>query len=314
MASAKKATKGRGAKAPRSAFRGTAKAKPPAGAKPAKAKAKVPKAKPRARAPRAAEPRSMAEIAETTTTLAPVAHLGSVTCPSGMLGIFDVGLAGYLPREALEPAIVKVAVPRDRPLVVTGTRVGRGRFRDAWDFVAIELGDGEITGSRKLGEAGVDFARLVLMDIAALEHWVHDESLDGKADVVFWGRDEGMLAKVMVANRLADGSHGWMDLSLADAELKADDAARRKASNKWLLNIDYRPHSHHYQALAAARSSAHGAGTLEVGGARLVLFFTTWGDGVFPVYLDVDAAERPVRVRIQLATAASTSAMQQVNA
>jgi hypothetical protein len=37
----------------------------------------------------------------------------------------------------------------------------------------------------------------------------------------------------------------------------------------------------------------------------MMLVFTSWGDGVFPVFLEEDAAGRPLRVRIQLATAAA---------
>jgi hypothetical protein len=34
---------------------------------------------------------------------------------------------------------------------------------------------------------------------------------------------------------------------------------------------------------------------------------------VFPIYLDLDAEDRPVRIRIQLATAESNAAMHAVN-
>jgi hypothetical protein len=43
------------------------------------------------------------------------------------------------------------------------------------------------------------------------------------------------------------------------------------------------------------------------------MFFTSWGDGVFPIYLDVDHDDQPVRIRIQLATEASNAAMRSVN-
>lgn len=238
--------------------------------------------------------------------------LGEVLAPSGKLAIFDVGLVGYLPRPALEPAIVKAAVPPDRPLPVIGVPVGKGRFAECWDHVAVILGAGEVASSRKLGEAGVDFARLICIDHAALAHWVHEDSLDGRADFVFWGRDEAQLAKAMRAPRVKEG-HGWVDLPLAEAEARSDEAARRKADNRWHLATDLRPHSHHFHALAAARASPHGAGTLELAGTRLVLFFTSWGDGVFPIYLDLDADERPVRVRIQLATSDSNAALARVN-
>ena len=227
--------------------------------------------------------------------------LGEITVPSGQLGIFDIGLFGYLPLPALEPAIVKATVPTDRPLTVCGRKVGHGRFAERWDHVSITLGENVAVATKKLGEAGVDHAHLALMDLALLEHWQHEDSLDGKADVIFSGRDERLLASAMVAPRSTDG-YGWVDLPLAAAEAKADVAARKKAENRWLLNIELRPHTHHFQALAALRANRFNAGTLELAGAKLMLFLTGWGQGVAPIYLDLDQANQPVRIRIQLAT------------
>jgi hypothetical protein len=259
----------------------------------------------------APEPRSSEELAATGAAIHAtdgLVQLGSITVPSGTLAIFDIGLAGYLPREALLPAIVKALVPADRPLDVVGMPIGFGRYKHSWDHVSIVLGDGDVVASRKLGEAGVDFARLACMDLDAFDHWVHDESLDGKADVVFWGRDEKLLAKAVRAQRAGEG-YGWVDLPVAEAEAKYDLVGRTKSENKWLLAADFRPHSHHYHALAAARANRHGAGTLDLAGTRLMLLFTSWGDGVFPIYVDLDADERPVRIRIQLATDAAFAAM-----
>jgi hypothetical protein len=86
-----------------------------------------------------------------------------------------------------------------------------------------------------------------------------------------------------------------------------------KAANKWGLMIDFRPHSHHFLALAEARKSKLGAGTIEVGGARVCLFFTSWGDGVFPIYLDLDQTDQPVQLRVQLNTTDAVAAMHAVN-
>jgi len=304
----------RGAKASRSSFRATAKSRPakPKATKPAKSATKK-TAAPKAAPKKSAAPKAAAIKAKATPAI-PKARklLGEITVPSGRLAIFDIGLMGYLPRPALEPAIVTASVPADRPLSVVGVPVGTGRFSDCWDHVAVVLGAGEVHASKKLGEAGVDFARLVLMDHAALDHWQHEDSLDGRADFVFWGRDQVQLAKVMNASRTKDG-YGWINLPVAEVEVKADEVARRKASNKWLLATDYRPHSHHFHALAAARRSPLGAGTLELANTKLLLFFTSWGDGVFPIYLDLDADEHPVQIRIQLATLKSYAAMTAVN-
>ena len=232
--------------------------------------------------------------------------LGSITVPSGTLAIFDVALMGYLPRAALDPMLICAQVPSDRPLPVIGTRVGGGRFAASWDHIAIQLGDAPqpVARSRKLGKAASDFARLICMDRAAIDHWQHEDSLDQLADFVFTGRDEAALAKALDARRLAGGTgHGWHDLPIADAEQLADRVAALKAEHKWLVTTELRPHSHHATILDAARASPAGAGVLDVGGARVLLFFTSWGEGVFPVFLDLDASDHPVQVRIQLATA-----------
>ncbi|HEY4176501.1 MAG TPA: hypothetical protein VGM90_06710 [Kofleriaceae bacterium] len=289
-----------------------AKKKPPAKKaapkKPAakKAAAKKPAAK---KAPAA---KNVAPRVKSSAATRQVEQLGTITVPSGKLAMFDIGLVGYMPRDTLEPAIVTCDVPSDRPLAVTGTRVGRGRFAECWDHVSIDLAPGDVYNTKKLGEAGVDFARIVCMDHAALDHWKHDESLDGLADVVFWGRDEALLASALRANRMKEG-YGWKDLPIEDAESKVFECEILKADNSWLLAIDFRPHSHHFQMLAAARANPLGAGTLELADTQMMLFFTSWGDGVFPIYLDLDADDKPVRVRIQLATADSNAAMIAVN-
>jgi hypothetical protein len=233
--------------------------------------------------------------------------LGEITVPSGTLAVFDIGLLGFLPREAMEPAIIKTAAPTDHPLAVIGHRVGKGRYADCWDHVIVKLAAGEVTHSTKLGEAGVDMARLVCMDYGALDAWQHDESLDGKADVVFWGRDEKAAARSTGAKRTGEG-YGWTNMSLEAADAKQLEVDKLKAAAHWALAIDFRPHSHHYYALAEARKNKLGAGTIEVGGAQVLLFFTTWGDGVFPVFLDLDAKEQPVQLRIVLADPSVTSA------
>jgi hypothetical protein len=52
--------------------------------------------------------------------------------------------------------------------------------------------------------------------------------------------------------------------------------------------------------LEQARRSVHGAGELELAGARLLLFFTSWGDGLYPVIVESSADGVPVAVRVQL--------------
>lgn len=273
-----------------------------------KAGAKKVVKKPVKRGAAKAAPRSALKVPGT----AKLEKLGEVTAPSGKLAIFDVGLFPYLPRATLEPALVIAAVPVKKALPVFGRRVGVGRFAKCWDHVAVRLSAEPVAHTKKLGEAGVDFARLMLIDHTALDAWVHEDSLDGKADLMFWGRDAALAARRITAPATVEG-YGWTNLTVAAATAKWDQLERVKAENHWLLASDLRPHSHHFHVLAAARASNQGAGAISVGGAEALLFFTSWGDGVFPIFLDSDADDRPVQIRIQLATDDSNAAMRAVN-
>lgn len=313
MAPSNSNTTGRGAKAPRPSFR--AKATPAAKAEPTTAAAGKAASKERAaikaKLLAARRPRPpAAPAAPAPSPLAPgltlplTEELGTVTCPSGRLAVFDIGLAGFLPREALEPALIVVDVPADRPLRVIGTRVGTGRLADRWDHLAVELGDGEVgevVTRTRLGRAGVDLGRIALIDHAAFDHWQAEDSLDGRADVVFWGKDELILARTLTAAPLPEG-HGWTDLTVEQAEGRLLEAQRRQATNKWRLTIEFRPHTHQFHALAAVRADPRGAGALTIAGSQMLLVATSWGNGVFPVELVRGPDDAPVQLRIQLAT------------
>ena len=245
--------------------------------------------------------------------------LGRVRAPSGELAIFDVGLAGQEAAEQLAQWMVVVGeVPRDRELRVIGARLGRGRFASCWDWVAVEiLPDAVIATSEPIGEATVDFARILLVDRAGFGAWEHERSLDGKADFVFWGRDAEQLAQAIDAPSTdsggGGGEYGWTDLALDECIARGTRADELKAEKGWKLATDFRPHSHHYLALAQMRAAPTESGTIDVGGAPACLFATSWGDGVFPIVVDRDAAGGLVRVRVQLATPASEDAMEAVN-
>ena len=240
--------------------------------------------------------------------------LGRVRAPSGELAIFDVGLAGQVAHEQLAQWMVVVdGVPRDRDLRVIGARLGRGRFGTCWDWVAVECADAPIATSEAIGEATVDFARILLVDRAGFASWEHEGSLDGKADFVFWGRDALALAAAIDAPELDGGELGWIDLGVDECVARGTRAEELKAEHGWKLATDFRPHSHHYLALAQVRATPTESGTIEVGGAAACLFATSWGDGVFPIVVERDAAGALVRVRVQLATAQSEEAMEAVN-
>jgi len=239
-------------------------------------------------------------------------ELGRVRAPSGEIAIFDVGLAGSVAAHDLERWMVTAPAPRDRELRVIGSRLGRGRFGACWDWVAVVLGDGAPAREQLLGEVTVDFARLLVIDREGLGAWQHEDSLDGKADFVFWGRDAEALAAAIDAPAIDEG-YGWIDLAVDECVARGRRAEELKAEQRWKLATDFRPHSHHYLGLAQVRASPTESGTIDVGGAPACLFATSWGDGVFPIFADRDARDELVRVRVQLATPASIEAMESVN-
>ncbi|WP_307533863.1 hypothetical protein [Streptomyces sp. V3I8] len=195
------------------------------------------------------------------------------------------------------PVVAVGGMPRDRPLPVLGTDTG----------IVIPLApspaDCPVVKSVELGEIRVDWARLLFGDADALSAWRHDEPVDDQADVAFWGASEEAAAVEFEAPCLGepgeDGVRGWTGLPVAQAmrlagalfDWKDADPARR-------LMVDFRPHSHHWQIMRAVRASPLQAGTVEVGGARVLCAMPRQGDGWFPVSADLDPTGRPVTVRV----------------
>lgn len=195
------------------------------------------------------------------------------------------------------PVIPIGNVPSDRLLQVTALRGEWG-----WRQICVGLGEATVAGSRRLGSIHVDYARFVFADADALSSWVHDDSIDGLADVAFWGRDEDLIAAEFGASRTdtsGDDHYGWLDLPIRQAYQRAVALReRRDAEPRAMFAFDFRPHSHHWQVMAGVRASEYEAATITVGGAEVMMAMTSIGDGVFPVHLDLDAAGVPIAVRI----------------
>lgn len=197
---------------------------------------------------------------------------------------------------------VRVAAA-DRPLRVLGARMDpSGPDAGRWHSVWVELSPGEPASSAEAGWVLVDEARLLFADATALSSWQVDVSSDGLVDLALWGRDATRVAAALGARPLPEGEgvHGWQDLAQDRARELAEELRRRRAEPDIAFAFDVRPHDDAFRLLAQARVSHTESGTVSVGGADMTGFFTTWGDGAFPVHLERDSAGRPCRLRVEL--------------
>ncbi|MFI2486837.1 hypothetical protein ACH47X_08005 [Promicromonospora kroppenstedtii] len=201
------------------------------------------------------------------------------------------------------PVLPVGGISTSSPLLVTATAGDWG-----WTQIRIVLGAAPTAQIRELGYLRVEQARLVIGDADALGSWVHEDPIDGLADVVFWGRDDAQLAVELDAPRLTgpgDVGYGWVDLPFQDALDRALDLeSRRRSSGQAMFNFDFRRHSHHWHVMAKVRADEHEVGTISVGGADVMMAMTSVGDGEFAVHLELDAAGTPTAIVVVIDTEA----------
>lgn len=237
-------------------------------------------------------------------------ELGTVTAPSGRLVLVDAGLLGDPWPEVARFAVEVGDLPHDVLIAVVAEPMPEECGVTEWRRVTLEVRPGaEVAESDALGNVCVDCGSILGIDAAARLRWRHEESIDGLADLAFWGAEAAQLAASFDAptfpaaggdSEESDGVFGWRNLALEDAKRRAAALDARRETLGLHLPIDFRTHSDHWRALEATRRSRHDAGTIEVGGARACLFATSIGDGWFPVVRDVDASGVTVRVRIEI--------------
>jgi hypothetical protein len=197
------------------------------------------------------------------------------------------------------PVVAVGGLPTDRPLTVSG--VPHPEW--GWTCLRVTVRDAAAADATPWGDIGVDWARFAIADADALSAWVHEDSIDGLADVVFWGRDQAAVAAEFGAARTGtpgeEDTHGWLDLPEREAFGRAVELHERRDSSPELgFAVDFRPHSHHWQVMAKVRASEVEAASIEVGGARVFFAMTSVGDGFFPVHIERDSTGALVSVRV----------------
>ncbi|MFE4457442.1 hypothetical protein ACFROC_08795 [Nocardia tengchongensis] len=96
-----------------------------------------------------------------------------------------------------------------------------------------------------------------------------------------------------------DGEFTWADLTLDELRARYGELESLRAEGMRFA-VDMRPHDDHFRVLEQMRSSSTESGSIDVGGARMTGWFTSWGDGAFPVFRDVAADGMLLRVRVRV--------------
>jgi hypothetical protein len=194
-------------------------------------------------------------------------------------------------------AVAVRGLPADRPLPVRGIRMpDDGPDRGRWQSVWVEVDERAPARTEDVGYVLVDEARLAFADPDALTAWRTGDPVDGLADLAFWGRDAEVLAARIGAGRLDDGTYGWKDLPVDEAVSKA----RGLEARELRFAHEVRPHDDHYRLLSLARKARTGSASIGIGERQVCGFFTSWGDGAFPVRRDVAADGTLCRLRVEL--------------
>jgi len=198
-----------------------------------------------------------------------------------------VGVVGTLPKKSL---------------TVRGRRQDYGgNVGVRWADVSIEVSQERVESSLQVGYVGVDYGLILLGDADALSGWRHFEPLDGLYDVAFWGLVGEAASVALAAPPLPDG-WGWRDIGPDEAK------QRMQRVRSWLgpdspigrLALELRPHSHFYRVMEQIRLGPPEVGALALDGAALCGLSTSWGDGLFPIWVDIDKAGAVVAIRLEL--------------
>jgi hypothetical protein len=188
------------------------------------------------------------------------------------------------------------------PLIVRGRRQDYGgNVGSRWAEVSIEVSRAHVAASVQIGYVGVDHGLILLGDAEAVGSWQHFEPLDGLYDVAFWGVVGEPLSGDLGAPPLNEG-WGWRDLGKDEAH------GRMQQVRSWLgpdgpegrLGLELRPHSHFYRVMEQIRSGSLEVGALALDGAKLLGLSTSWGDGLFPIWVERGASGAVVAIRLEL--------------
>jgi hypothetical protein len=182
-------------------------------------------------------------------------------------------------------------IPRDRPLPVTATPDRH---------LTLAVGQGPATVRVEHGRVGLDHGRVALADADALASWIHDDPLDGQADVVLWGREAPVIAAEFGVP--PDSSrYAWLDLPFDEAAARSVALEERKEKDHDAgFEVELRPHSHLWRIQRAIAASPHSAATIDIGDATILI--AGIAEGLIPVEITYDVARAPVSIELPLSS------------
>ncbi len=211
-------------------------------------------------------------------------------------------------------AVVVSNLPKNRPLPIVAKRMEEEEFAEHWKEVSLILDEtAEVATSSLIGHVAVDRARLMFCDMNAAGAWCHNDSIDGMADFVFWGRDAVRLAQKFKAPHLERNVYGWQDKKIQEVAELGIQVQKHIDKHRMVVATDFRPHSDHWRLLEKIYHSELEAAVIDVNDSQVCGFMTSWGDGFFPVLAERDSNGRLVRIRIHLGNEATVRGMRLVN-
>jgi hypothetical protein len=127
------------------------------------------------------------------------------------------------------------------------------------------------------------------IDLEALASFQTETSLDGLADLVFWGEDAAAIAERTGATEGASptdpGAYAFVGIPIAEAQRHAAAVVKMAEEGRLEVELDLRPHSHLFLLVSSATASSTSAATLDVAGTRACGFLTP-DEGAFSVTID----------------------------
>lgn len=210
-------------------------------------------------------------------------------------------------------AVAVAGLPTDRALSVLGVPMPDGPFAGRWRSIDVVVdATAEVAKTETVQGVLVEHGQLACLDLDALGEFRMWESLDGLADFVFWGADAAELASTVDASPLNEEEFGWTDLPVAEIGALAQRTQRLVADQDLRVMVDYRPHDNLERLNTQIRTNDSRAGGLTLGGSRVCGFDNRWGDGIFTVARDLDAAGDVVRVRLDVGSEQTQQRMRRV--